>query len=424
MAGIAPYRFFFSYSWKNRGRPLQRFFNDLASEVRNHVGGELDAIAFRDRVSMKAGSEWPEGLLDAVKTSQVLVYLLSIDYIQSDYCGKELQAFLERIRSFKAANPNGPFPLFLQPVIWVPVSGTLPQVLGAIQPEDDEFPLEYSTKGLESLAKLKDKTAYNRCVETIAKRIIQAGVGNHLPILGQYERMADIPNAFTATGRVNEMPGGPTEVRCVYVAGNAEEVSTLRAVANELDRSDTSCYGEAGWYWQPFNPPVPATIGSIVQQMLTDFRYREVSLSNDHDKVLNELRNAADRDEIVLLIVDAWSAFLSRYETFLKGFDTSVPSSKSAVLVPWNECHEQTQTLRAMLEAQIRVVFQNKFPGNQAIPLFKPRINSLDEFRSVVRAVLEMIRSDIETRRAAKLHLPGRPLDQLGASNQNPNASR
>jgi hypothetical protein len=56
-------------------------------------------------------------------------------------------------------SPLGDTPLFMQPVIWIPISGTLPEVLGRAQAEDDEFPSDYATKGLESLAKLKDKTA-------------------------------------------------------------------------------------------------------------------------------------------------------------------------------------------------------------------------------------------------------------------------
>jgi FxsC-like protein len=371
---------------------------------------------------MKAGSEWPEGLLDAVKTSQVLVYLLSIDYIQSDYCGKEFQAFLERVQSYKAANPLGDTPLFIQPVIWVPMTGALPEILGRLQPEDDAFPSDYATKGLESLAKLKDKTAYNRCVETIAKRIFDAAQGDRLPTLALYESVQDIPNAFTAVERVEEMPGGPTEVKCVYVAGNTEEVAYLRSVSQELERSNASCYGQDGWYWKPFNPPVPTTIGSIVQQMLTEFRYREIPLSNDLERILSELRSAADHDQIVLLIVDAWSTFLTRYEEFLKKFDVSVHWN-NAVLVPWNECDEQTKALRSKLDAQIRLLFRSKYQGNQTLPLFRPRINSLDEFRSVMLSVLELIRSDIETHRAAQLQIKGRPLAQIRASKQEPNAS-
>jgi len=115
---------------------------------------------------MMAGTEWPTGLLDAMATSQVLVYLLSADYIQSDYCGKELQVFLERVESFRRANP-GVAPRFIIPVIWVPiVASTLPLLLGLIQQADDAFPEDYASKGLESLAKRRDKTAYQSFVDT------------------------------------------------------------------------------------------------------------------------------------------------------------------------------------------------------------------------------------------------------------------
>jgi len=194
----SPFRFFLSYSWKNRGRPLERFFKDLAEAVRKLVGGPIEDIAFRDRVTMMAGTEWPTGLLDAMATSQVLVYLLSADYIQSDYCGKELQVFLERVESFRRANP-GVAPRFIIPVIWVPiVASTLPLLLGLIQQADDAFPEDYASKGLESLAKRRDKTAYQSFVDTLALRIVRGAEGSPLPPVSRYESLDEIPNAFLA----------------------------------------------------------------------------------------------------------------------------------------------------------------------------------------------------------------------------------
>jgi len=429
---MATYRFFLSYSWKNRGLPLQRFFEDLAKYVRARVGGDLSEIAFRDRVTMKAGEPWPQGLLDALKTSQVLVYLLSVDYVQSDYCGKELQTFLARVRTFERKNPGVRAPLFIQPVIWVPpVVANLPQVIAERQPEDDAFPNGYAAKGLESLAKQRDKTAYNQCVGILGDRIIQAATGDRLPPLTEYNTLDVIPNAFTEAARVTSptdpppvpsAPGGPTEVKCVYVAGSAQELSQLVVSDRDVSRTDLSCYGYDGWYWQPFNPPVPTTIGSVVQDILrTEYRYREVSIEEDIEDLIRKLRTAADRDQIVLLIVDAWSAFLHRYKEFLEKFDTSVLWN-NAVLVPWNDCDEQTKARRAKLDAQLRLLFRSKYPGPQPSPRFRSGIRTIEEFRSVLLSVLEMIRSEIETHRAAQLQIQGPPIAQIRTSREQPDA--
>lgn len=271
-SGMRPFRFFMSYAWKNRGAPLTRFFDALATHVRDRVGGELDAVAFRDRVTMKAGEEWSDGLFQALRTSQSLVYLLSIDYVQSDFCGQEFHAFLSRIEAFKRANPGVKPPLFIHPVLWVPpAAASLPEVIARVQPEDDGYPPEYAKYGLESLAKQRSRATFNECVKVLGDRIVATVTEDRLPPLTGYDKLQDIPNAFTAGPRQKtSVGGGPTEVRCVYVAASADELRTQP----EGSRGNLQCYGSDGWYWQPFNPPVPTTVGSVVQQMLAEYRYR------------------------------------------------------------------------------------------------------------------------------------------------------
>ena len=213
--------------------------------------------------------------------------------------------------------------------------------------------------------------------------------------------------------------GGPTEVKCVYVAASAQELSAWTSADHDPSLADLSCYGNAGWYWQPFNPPVPTTVGSIVQQMLAEYRYREVPLKDEIDELLQELQTAADSDQIILLVVDAWSAFVQRYSAFLSRFDRSIHWN-NAVLVPWNDCYEQTKALRARLDAQLHLLFRSKYPGPQPSPRFRSDIHSIEEFRSVLLSVLEMIRSEIETQRAAKLQIQGPPIAQIRTSREQP----
>ena len=418
-----PFRFFLSYSWKNRGRPLQRFFEDLAEAVRKLVGGAVEDIAFRDRVTMTAGTEWPAGLLEAMETSQVLVYLLSADYIQSAYCGKELRVFLERVDLFQRTNP-GIKPHFIQPVIWAPVlAPALPRGLGIIQPSDDAYSEDYSFKGLESLAKRRDKTAYQSFVDTLAIRIVTAVQGPILPPLTRYKSLDEIPNAFLAEEPVarppeseNLTPETETGVRCVYVAPKQAEVMELlkmrRVVPNGEERplrTKADSYSPVGgWHWQPYNPPAPVKIGSLVQQLITDLPYHEILLEDEDqpegstDRALERLRTAAKRQQIILLIVDAWAAYLTKYKDLMLKLDEVAPINNTAILVPWNEADLDTKEVQQDIELQLRVLFKSKYLGAQPSPFFKPRVTNIDDFRSLVRKVVEAIRIDIETLRAAQ----------------------
>jgi FxsC-like protein len=419
-----PFRFFLSYSWKNRGKPLERFFTDLAENVRSRVGGPIDEVAFRDRVTMEAGTEWPAGLLDAMVTSQVMVYLLSTDYIQSDYCGKELQVFLERVENFRRANP-GVTPHYIQPVIWVPVmTSALPSRIGIVQPADDGYPQDYATRGLESLAKRRDKTAYQDFIETLATRIAGAVQGPPLAPLTHYQSLDEIPNAFLneePVGRQREahaaLPPGESEtgIRCLYVAPRQSEMEELKGLSVTVNgkerplRTSTAAYSQfGGWHWQPYDPPVQVKVGSLVQQLVTDLPYREILLHDDDqpedsfEDALRRLQSAVNRDQIILLIVDAWSAYLKRYEEFLRKVDGVAPVHRTAILVPWNEGDNDTMEFREELERKLRVLFGSKYLGVQPSPFFKPRVTNIADFRNSVPEVLEAIRIGIETLRAAQ----------------------
>jgi FxsC-like protein len=418
----SPFRFFLSYSWKNGGRPLKRFFEDLAEAVRKLVGGPVEDIAFRDRVTMIAGTEWPAGLLEALTTSQVMVYLLSADYIQSDFCGKELQVFLERAETFRKANP-GVARIFVQPVIWVPImASTLPSRLGIVQPADDAFPDDYASKGLESLAKRRDKTAYQAFIDTLAQRIVEAGQGSPLAPLTRYKSLDEIPNAFLAEEPVGRRPEpesaageAETGVRCIYVApkqSEAAELMTLRVISNGKERplrTKAHCYSPVGgWHWQPYNPPASVKIGSLVQQLITELPYREIVLEDEDqpegtiERALELLGAAAKRGQIILLIVDAWAVYLTKYKELMLRLDEVAPINHTAILVPWNETDVDSEELRPELELQLRVLFKGKYLGAQPSPFFKSRVTSIDDFRAFVPAVVEAIRIDIETLRAAQ----------------------
>jgi len=98
-----PYDFFLSYSRGNSGPQLKRFFKDLSDVVRQKRGLPQGAtVGFFDQNSLERGDEWESEIVDAIQTSKVMVAITSPAYFKSDYCGKELGLFQQRI----AAQPT------------------------------------------------------------------------------------------------------------------------------------------------------------------------------------------------------------------------------------------------------------------------------------------------------------------------------
>ena len=94
------YPFFLSYASNDlypgnvRDEHLDQYQTYLNSRVR-HLSG-LPSDGFMAPFSIQSGNEWKEDLIDALQASAALVCLYSPSYFGSEYCGKEMQVFLER----------------------------------------------------------------------------------------------------------------------------------------------------------------------------------------------------------------------------------------------------------------------------------------------------------------------------------------
>jgi FxsC-like protein len=267
-------------------------------------------------------------------------------------------------------------------------------------------------------------------------------MGDRLPRLEQYEDLSAVPNAFLDQEPIGRIVGpeppatiaqSETGVRCVYVAPKQSEVEPLKVrmvklVGKERPlRTNTASYGSAGgWHWQPYQPPVEVKIGSLVQQLVSNFQYREILLQDEDqpdltvDDVIRKLRVAAENDQIILLVVDVWSVYLERYQEFLVKFNAAIPMKSAVVVVPWNEGDSDTVELREILERQLRDLFKNQYLGTQPFsPFFKPKVTTIEDFRAILSSVLETIRIGIETYRAAQ-----HPIIESGGSAPEVRSSR
>src|SRR5262244_3020632 len=78
----------------------QHFSSRLNQRVKSLTGKS----GFVDRTDIRAGQEWPDELAEALRTAETMVCLYSPSYFRSEYCGKEMQVFLDRRRNYIRAN--------------------------------------------------------------------------------------------------------------------------------------------------------------------------------------------------------------------------------------------------------------------------------------------------------------------------------
>jgi hypothetical protein len=86
------YDLFLSYSTRDL-EWVRQFYDDLVADINRFA--ERDVYPFLDKVRLQPGYVWNEELLAAASDSAVLVPVLSPRFFQSDYCQKEVRAFID-----------------------------------------------------------------------------------------------------------------------------------------------------------------------------------------------------------------------------------------------------------------------------------------------------------------------------------------
>lgn len=406
------FRFFFSYARANREQDgkLEQFFQDLRRRVARGLGIEEKQAGFCDLESMRTGTDWTKALPNALQTSSVLVCVVSPDLLRSEFCGKEFQVFLRRREEYQKSRLNKlEESNVILPTTWIPPRVPLPHVLSNLQYYDTGFAEEYSSRGLRYLMLKRDQSQYLEFLEEFASRIIDASENVQLPRLSTFPRFENVPNAFCespTTRRGVHQPanisgGGPKNAKFLYVAASSDEFQT------DGLRQNTRCYGEGGWFWRPFYPVEKRSIGEIIWPIVKGFRYQEVEWMND---ITSYLKTVGENDEIVVMIVDAWTIRLERYGEILKECDREVLPN-SSILVPWNPFDEETELNREHLRDAIQYTFRSKIQRN---PLyFRHDIHSLSEFEVAIADILSGIKMDILNYKATKRRFESQALPSI-----------
>jgi FxsC-like protein len=340
------YQCFFSYCRRNRNDDLDRFVKDLCDKVRlrKHVA-EPD-VAFFDGEAIDVGASWKQQLSIALRTSPVLVALCSPDYVNSDYCGKEFQVFLDRYDAYVAAENPRPPPNAILPVLWGAPSASLRDAITRFQYTDDDFPAVYAREGLRYMMELKEHDDdYKKFVTRLAQKIVD-GAARPLPALADLRPLDDVKNAFHDDGQPDVDDGD--RAWFVFVAPKPVELAKARASVDRYRKS-------GGRDWRPFHPHVKESVGLIAQTAAAQYDryYAEVPLSAN---LLAELTKAETAHEPVVVLVDPWSLTLQDYRSKMTGLDKHIVDT-SAILVSWNSPDPETDSHRAELKTLVAKTF-------------------------------------------------------------------
>jgi hypothetical protein len=142
---------FTSYAQFDRDRYLDRFVDEFRNELsRLMVRPDMVTMAFLDR-DVPAGTKWSDEIIEALGAAQVLVCLMTPAYFTRPWCGRELEAFHQRLNQLV---PQPTDVSFVIPIWWhLPVTPRpLPTRLAKFNYRDPQFPIEYDKEGVRGLA--------------------------------------------------------------------------------------------------------------------------------------------------------------------------------------------------------------------------------------------------------------------------------
>jgi len=401
--GAGSWVFFLSYDHSSADPAVRRFAQDLNTEVRVRLGlSPGEPVGFIDMDEINVGMRWEDEVGRALRTSRVLVSLVSPAYVKNPYCGKEFSVFEQRARM---SLQRGSDPLAVLPVIWIPLRGAAPPALAKYQWSDSHDPQQYLDHGLRKLLQLRRyEDVYRELISEIADRIVEIHHSGPLPVLDNLQPLDEVPNAFEAQPAGSPIARrGPQHVEFVITVADATEMREFR--------HDVSSYGKDEWSWRPFQPPIGYDLGIVLQQMAIE-AHVHLSVARAGPDLWDRL-DAADRsNSVVVLIIDAWALAIPKYQALLEEIDRT-SSLNTAILIVWNDEDAETKEHLSALQLLVRETFRHRQVSRDAY--FRGDIRTVQQFREQVFDAIAAIRAAILERAEVLRSIsdPGAPLPTI-----------
>ncbi|MFF5232406.1 TIR-like protein FxsC [Dactylosporangium sp. NPDC000521] len=327
--------FFLSYAQDDDlDGSVQDFFRDLSREVADLAGCRPEEAGYIDG-QLPLGSDRAHELARALNSAACFVAMTSPRFVANEDCGREFAMFARRVDLH--AQKHNVHPPALIPVRWIP-SIDLPAAITRFQYRNAATDAVYAKDGLRALRRRKVYAdVAGEFVQTLARHIVQTGRDHQLhrlaPGLGPQHMHNEFAEPGGALPESSQDPSATSarHVHVVIAAGNRDDMAAVRPEALEP-------YGPGADRWRPYHPELQAPIGSYTGAVVGSIGYQWSV--RDATKLPAVLRWAKQHNQIVVLVVDVWSAEIPRYVITLMDYD-SEPHPSAPLLVPWTVTDER-----------------------------------------------------------------------------------
>jgi TIR domain len=308
-----PYPFLLSYAHGDAeidGAPFRTFLDRLNQRVSQLTG---KGLGFVDRTDIRPGQEWPDELAEALRTTETMVCMYSPSYFQSEYCGREMQVFLDRRRNYIRTN-GGKKPANIIPVIWHPVPRRIPKSL----PNIEYAALDGSSPatGVWNLGDQGRERELYDFVDKIAIRVRDAADETPLPPLQIRPRMNAVRSAFIPAPLplpefdLPSVTSGPDTVTFVYVSSTQWNT----------------------WPWAPPDDQAVLHLAAAVAKG-NEMETTQLTFAPADENLTHRLASLRGRNNVVILLLDVASLGLRGLRTRLQDYDRPEHSLFATIVI-------------------------------------------------------------------------------------------
>ncbi|MDG4831527.1 TIR-like protein FxsC [Solwaraspora sp. WMMD1047] len=378
--------FFLSYARGDEDELVQRFFEDLSTEVRLLAGlPRHEIVGFLDR-TIQVGERWPRQLSEALATCRSFLALMTPRYFQSRACGREWHAFADRTARYESV--AGVDSSLLKPLMWVPTPPSkMHRAAENIQYYSDALGETYQRLGIRQLMRLhRHRDDYRSFTFELATQIVASVESHRLAEGNLVDNFGALPSAFHRNVAQLAESDQPDKPFLTHIIVAALPRSDMRAVRQELD-----VYGDQGLDWAPYRPPLLSPLVeyacAIAENHSLDFRLADLS-------ELSARAVQAHRDnQIILLLVDAWVSKVADAQQVLASTDRD-KAPITAVLIPKSRDDLETRRNWPDLSMACREIFGRLANDDE---LYRSPITSHVAFGETLPEVLEAARNRVHS---------------------------
>lgn len=339
--------FFLSYARGDEDHLVRRFYEELCVEVRLQAGEPRNAnVGFLDNKTIQVGQRWPGRLTEALARCGSFLALMTPRYFSSVVSGQEWQIFADRLGHYEAASRVDSS--LLKPLMWLPMPAhRLPPVAEPIQYTSSVLGDTYDRLGVRQLMRLRrHEDEYKEFLFELAEQIVESVRYYPLPAGRSEVDMRTVESAFhPQRSRVHST--NPLAIHFVVAAGSR---NTMESVRQQL-----GYYGAVAMDWSPFRPSLTDPIGDHAHKIALKFSF-DCRVA-DMDSLGECARHAKHHNQIIVLLVDAWSTRLPDTSRKLAEYSTGAGAPTTAVMIPANIDDGETRDHWPDLSQACRQVF-------------------------------------------------------------------